>query len=51
MTRGSDRQNAIASYTNSINDCNTYLGRDTIHRVSTNGLFIAFFFQIGISIY
>ncbi|WP_167315554.1 hypothetical protein [Nostoc punctiforme] len=37
------------SNTNSINDCNTSLGQDAIHRVSTNGLFVAFFFPIGIS--
>ncbi|WP_141699724.1 hypothetical protein [Nostoc sp. KVJ20] len=36
--------------TNSINDCNTSLGKDAIHRVSTNGLFVAFFFQIGITL-
>ncbi|MEH2202463.1 MAG: hypothetical protein V7K53_00075 [Nostoc sp.] len=36
------------SNTNSINDCNTSLAKDAIHRVSTNGLFVAFFFQIGI---
>ena len=35
--------------TNSINDCNICLGKDAIHRVSTNGLFVAFFFQIGIN--
>ncbi|QFS46217.1 hypothetical protein GXM_03697 [Nostoc sphaeroides CCNUC1] len=45
-------------YTNSINDCNTSLGkdamnrdamnRDAMNRVSTNGLFVAFFFSIGI---
>ncbi|MBW4431618.1 MAG: hypothetical protein KME28_07780 [Pelatocladus maniniholoensis HA4357-MV3] len=46
---------AIALNTNSINDCNTSLGkdaimgRDAINRVSTNGLFVAFFFQIGIN--
>ncbi|MEH2177181.1 hypothetical protein [Nostoc sp.] len=39
-----------SSYTNSINGCNTSLGKDAIHRVSTNGLFVAFFFQIGISL-
>ncbi|MGV0107541.1 hypothetical protein NSTCB13_06428 [Nostoc sp. DSM 114160] len=33
--------------TNSIDDCNTSLGKDAIHRVSTNGLCVAFFFQIG----
>ncbi|MFN6473352.1 MAG: hypothetical protein RMY36_027285 [Nostoc sp. SerVER01] len=32
-------------YTNSINDCNTSLSEDAIHRVSTNGLFVAFFFN------
>ncbi|MEH2276847.1 MAG: hypothetical protein V7K40_19180 [Nostoc sp.] len=31
-------------YTNSINDCNTSLGEDAMNRVSTNGLFVAFFF-------
>ncbi|QFS47887.1 hypothetical protein GXM_05379 [Nostoc sphaeroides CCNUC1] len=36
------------TYTNLINDCNISLGKDAIHRVSTNGLFVAFFFQIGI---
>ncbi|WP_341525775.1 hypothetical protein [Nostoc sp. UHCC 0302] len=30
--------------TNSINDCNTYFGEDAIHRVSTDGLFVTFFF-------
>ena len=30
--------------TNSINDCNTSLGEDAMNRVSTNGLFVAFFF-------
>jgi len=25
------------------------LGEDAIHRVSTDGLFVAFFFQIGIT--
>ncbi|MDZ8188547.1 MAG: hypothetical protein RMX96_27285, partial [Nostoc sp. ChiSLP02] len=30
------------TYTNSINDCNTSLGQDAIHRVSTkNGVFVA----------
>jgi len=28
---------------------NTSLGKDAIHRVSTDGLFVAFFFQIGIT--
>ncbi|MEH1893253.1 MAG: hypothetical protein V7K92_28875 [Nostoc sp.] len=32
------------TYTNSINDCNTSLGEDAMNRVSTNGLFVAFFF-------
>ncbi|MEH1950094.1 hypothetical protein [Nostoc sp.] len=27
-------------YTNSINDCNTSLGKDAMNRVSTNGQFI-----------
>ncbi|MEH1792914.1 hypothetical protein [Nostoc sp.] len=36
-------------YNNSINDCNTSLGKDAIHRVSTNSLFVALFFQIGIN--
>ncbi len=40
----------IISYTNSINDCNTFLDKDAIYRVSTNGLFVAFFFQIGIMV-
>ncbi|ODG98792.1 hypothetical protein A4S05_07355 [Nostoc sp. KVJ20] len=35
--------------TNSINDCNTSLGKDAMNRVSTNGLFLAFFFKIGIT--
>jgi hypothetical protein len=35
--------------TSSINDCNTSLGKDAIHRVSTNSLFVALFFQIGIN--
>ena len=34
--------------TNSINDCNISLDKDAMNRVSTNGLFVAFFFQIGI---
>ena len=34
--------------TNSINGCNTSLGKDAIHRVSTNRPFAALFFQIGI---
>ncbi|WP_414515670.1 hypothetical protein [Nostoc sp. PCC 9305] len=53
------------SYTNSINDCNTSLGKDAtpvattggtpatrwlMNRVSTNGLFVASFFQIGITL-
>ena len=38
----------IISYTNSINDCNTSLGEDAMNRVSTNGLFVTYFFQIGI---
>ncbi|WP_257798184.1 hypothetical protein [Nostoc edaphicum] len=33
-----------------MNDCNTSLGKDAMNRVSTNGLFVAFFFQIGITI-
>ncbi|QFS47055.1 hypothetical protein GXM_04536 [Nostoc sphaeroides CCNUC1] len=42
------------TYTNSINDCNTSLGqdamnRDAMNRVSTNGVFVAFFFPIGIT--
>ncbi|WP_414753147.1 hypothetical protein [Anabaena sp. CCY 9910] len=28
---------------------NTFLGEDAIHRVSTDGLFVAFFFQIGMT--
>ncbi len=35
--------------TNSINDCNTSLGKDAMNRVSTNGLFVAFFFPIGVN--
>ncbi|WP_341524697.1 hypothetical protein [Nostoc sp. UHCC 0302] len=35
--------------TNSINDYNTSFHEDAIHRVSTNGLFVTFFFQIGIT--
>ncbi|OYE02066.1 hypothetical protein [Nostoc sp.] len=35
-------------YTISIDDCNTSLGKDAMNRVSTNGLFVTFFFQIGI---
>ncbi|OYD96452.1 hypothetical protein CDG76_06625 [Nostoc sp. 'Peltigera membranacea cyanobiont' 210A] len=34
--------------TNSINDCNTSLGKDAMNRVCTNGLFVALFFPIGI---
>jgi hypothetical protein len=37
-----------SGYTNSINDCNTSLDEDAIHRVSTDGLFVTFFFKIGI---
>ena len=37
------------TYTNSINDCNTSLGQDAMNRVSTGGLFVAFFFPIGIT--
>ncbi|WP_341529278.1 hypothetical protein [Nostoc sp. UHCC 0302] len=32
-----------------MNDCNTSLGEDAMNRVSTNGLFVTFFFQIGIN--
>ncbi|WP_069072100.1 hypothetical protein [Nostoc sp. KVJ20] len=32
--------------THSINDCNTSLGKDAMNRVSTNGLFVAFFFKL-----
>ncbi|QFS46055.1 hypothetical protein [Nostoc sphaeroides] len=35
--------------TDSINDCNTSLGKDAMNRVSTNGVFVAFFFEIGIT--
>ncbi len=38
----------LKTNTNSINDCNTSLVKDAIHRVSTDGLFVAFFFPIGI---
>ncbi len=31
-------------YTISIDDCNTSLGKDAMNRVSTNGLFVVFFF-------
>ncbi len=31
------------------NDCNISLAKDAINRVSTSGLFVAFFFQIGIT--
>ncbi|WP_335231939.1 hypothetical protein [Nostoc sp.] len=34
------------SYTISIDDCNTSLGKDAMNRVSTNGLFVAFFFKL-----
>ncbi|WP_341529547.1 hypothetical protein [Nostoc sp. UHCC 0302] len=44
------KSGTLNSYTNSINDCNTSLGEDAIHRVSTNGLFVTFFFQIGITL-
>ncbi|MEH1813407.1 MAG: hypothetical protein V7L09_13335 [Nostoc sp.] len=37
------------TYTNSINDCNRSLGKDAMNRVSTNDLFVAFFFQISIT--
>ncbi|WP_181984902.1 hypothetical protein [Nostoc sphaeroides] len=42
-----------STYTNSINDCNTSLGkdamnRDAMNRDAMNGLFVAFFFPIGI---
>ncbi|AUB41050.1 hypothetical protein COO91_07088 [Nostoc flagelliforme CCNUN1] len=30
---------------------NTSLGKDAMNRVSTDGLFVAFFFQIGITLY
>ncbi|WP_143854135.1 hypothetical protein [Nostoc sp. 'Peltigera membranacea cyanobiont' 210A] len=33
-----------------VNDCNTSLGKDAMNRVSTNGLFVAFFFQIGLTL-
>jgi hypothetical protein len=43
---------AYAGYKNfyiiSIDDCNASWGKDAMNRVSTNGLFVAFFFQIGI---
>jgi uncharacterized protein YlaI len=55
----------LSLYTYLINDCNTSLAKDAIHRVSTtgetlatrwlmnrlskNGLFVTFFFQIGIT--
>ncbi|WP_341525826.1 hypothetical protein WKK05_25065 [Nostoc sp. UHCC 0302] len=35
---------------NSINGCNTSLGEDAMNRVSTNGLFVAFFFLIGVTL-
>ncbi|MBE8989272.1 hypothetical protein [Nostoc sp. LEGE 12450] len=37
-------------HTNSINDCNTFLDEDAMNRVSTNGLFVAFFFSTGIAL-
>ncbi|WP_445628729.1 hypothetical protein [Nostoc sp. DSM 114167] len=37
--------------TNSINGCNTSLGKDAMNRVSTNGLFVALFFQIDITMF
>ncbi|MBN3924398.1 hypothetical protein [Nostoc sp. NMS4] len=39
-----DWESLFMSRTNSINDCNTSLGKDAMNRVSTNGLFVAFFF-------
>ncbi|MEH2181191.1 hypothetical protein [Nostoc sp.] len=43
------KEKGFESYTNSINDCNTSLGKDAMNRVSTNDLFVAFFFQIHIT--
>ncbi|WP_375469218.1 hypothetical protein [uncultured Nostoc sp.] len=43
LGRGMNQKN-LKSNTNSINDCNTSLGEDAMNRVSTNGLFVAFFF-------
>jgi hypothetical protein len=40
----------IWSNINSINDYNTSLGEDAIHRVSTDGLLVTFFFQISITL-
>ncbi len=40
----------METYTNSINDCNTSLGKDAMNHLSTNGLFVAFFSQIGINL-
>ncbi|MFN6498140.1 MAG: hypothetical protein RMX65_014190 [Nostoc sp. DedQUE01] len=34
-----------------INDCNTSLDEDAIHRVSTDNLFVGLFFQSGITFY
>ncbi|MBD0387253.1 MAG: hypothetical protein ICV54_12215 [Nostoc sp. C3-bin3] len=39
-----DGVNCISTYTDFINDCNTSLGKDAIHRVSTNGVLVTFFF-------
>ncbi|WP_341526835.1 hypothetical protein [Nostoc sp. UHCC 0302] len=42
--------NSLAlEFSDKSNDCNTFLGEDAMNRVSTNGLFVTFFFQIGIS--
>ncbi|MHC0065785.1 hypothetical protein ACWATR_23265 [Nostoc sp. UIC 10890] len=35
--------------TNSINGCNTSLGKDAIHRVSTRWSICRIFFQIGMN--
>ncbi|MEH1950709.1 MAG: hypothetical protein V7K77_27690 [Nostoc sp.] len=55
-TLETDRKQKVPLYatariadTNSINDCNTSLGKDAMHRISTNGLFVAFFFPIGMT--
>ncbi len=39
-----DAVNCVSTYTDSINDCNTSLGKDAMNRVSTNGVFVALFF-------
>jgi hypothetical protein len=48
LFKGVGGSECVSPDTNSINDCNTSLGKDAIHCISTDGLFVTFFFQIGI---